>query len=201
MNLEAATVSNIPWGEARRNYEDYKRLVLERRATPDDQTLMRTYRRIAQGKVVIDIHQALVAGGLNEQRLPKLAVARADWPFVHAWWGNKGDGLKCYFTVAPKKWGRASGYQMGHNIGMRCPWVDDVSGILNVSGKAQVPMVPARFRPKGPLSAYRILFEAEWQRVPPVDPVLLRHVDGPFYVVLAAWDLTALERAVLGAHL
>jgi hypothetical protein len=45
-----------------------------------------------------------------------------------------------------------------------------------------------------------ILWEAEWQHVPS-DPLLLRHITGPLYAVLASWDLTELERAVLSRRL
>lgn len=45
-----------------------------------------------------------------------------------------------------------------------------------------------------------ILWEAEWQAVPPKDPALLRHLGGDLYAVVAVWDLTELERAVLGGR-
>ena len=47
------------------------------------------------------------------------------------------------------------------------------------------------------LDRYFILWEADWQRRAPVDPALLRPVGGDLYVVVATWDLTDLERAVL----
>lgn len=74
-------------------------------------------------------------------------------------------------------------------------------GYSNVGGLAQVPMIPPVHRPNGAITRYRILFEAVWERRPPVDPILLRHVSGPFYVVLAQRDLSPLEQAVLRARL
>jgi hypothetical protein len=65
---------------------------------------------------------------------------------------------------------------------------------------ALVPIVPPNLRPDRALSRYVILFEAEWRPVPPVDPLLLRHLHGALYVVLAAWDLTPIERAVLAGR-
>jgi len=46
-------------------------------------------------------------------------------------------------------------------------------------------------------------FEADWKPVrdrrrAPGDPALLKHLGGPFYAVLATWDLTFVEQAVLG---
>jgi hypothetical protein len=60
-----------------------------------------------------------------------------------------------------------------------------------------VPPIPPRFRPGQP-DRYHILWEAEWAKVPPRDPALLRALGDGLYVVLAVWDLTELERAVLG---
>ena len=45
-----------------------------------------------------------------------------------------------------------------------------------------------------------ILWEAEWETVPR-DPLLLRHLAGGLYAVMASWDLTPLERAVLKGRL
>lgn len=60
-----------------------------------------------------------------------------------------------------------------------------------------VPSVPVWLRPEGHLSEYHILWEAEWEVAPPVDPILLKYVSGPMYAVIAQWDLTPVERAVL----
>ena len=64
------------------------------------------------------------------------------------------------------------------------------------TSKAVVPSIPPRLRPKIAYSNLHILWEAEWETVP-TDPMLLRHLDGALYVVLAVWDLTDLEKAVL----
>jgi len=56
-------------------------------------------------------------------------------------------------------------------------------------------------RPKTKLEGFHTLWEVEtWTLEPPRDPVLLRRLGGDLYVVLAVWDLTDLERAVLGAR-
>jgi hypothetical protein len=65
-----------------------------------------------------------------------------------------------------------------------------------------VPLVPPRFRPRRPrLARCHVLWEVEeWSPVPPVDPALLRHIRGDLWAVLATWDLSPLERAVLGGR-
>jgi hypothetical protein len=37
-----------------------------------------------------------------------------------------------------------------------------------------------------------------WDNTAPVDPMLLKKINDNFYVVVAQWDLTELERSVLG---
>ena len=70
-------------------------------------------------------------------------------------------------------------------------------------GYATVPMVPADVRPAtGQLKDWHILFEVDqWHDRPfvdpPVDPLLLKHIQGDFYQILAQWDLTELERAAM----
>ena len=65
-----------------------------------------------------------------------------------------------------------------------------------VECRARVPMIPPRLRADRALANYHILWEAEWIN-PPRDPLLLRHLGKFFYAVLATWDLTPLEQAVL----
>jgi hypothetical protein len=59
-----------------------------------------------------------------------------------------------------------------------------------------VPPIPPRFRPEA-LDDYFTLFEAEWQPMPPVDPILLKRIGQTMFVIVAQWNLTAVERAVL----
>lgn len=72
---------------------------------------------------------------------------------------------------------------------------------LRASGRAVVPSIPARFRPDGDLSQYHILWEPIWEPTPPGDPILMKHLHGDFFVVLAQWDLTAIEKAALYARI
>ena len=48
------------------------------------------------------------------------------------------------------------------------------------------------------LHVFHILWEVEkWELTPPRDPALLRWIGGDLWEVVATWDLTQLERAVL----
>lgn len=64
---------------------------------------------------------------------------------------------------------------------------------------AVVPLIPPHLRPaKTALDKFHILWEADWKRTPPRDPMLLKRVSGQLFAVVATWDLTEMERTVLG---
>ena len=68
--------------------------------------------------------------------------------------------------------------------------------------RSMVPNVPPKFRParSTTLATYHVLWEVdEWKKTPrpPGDPALLKHLRGDLWIVLATWDLTPLEQAVL----
>lgn len=163
-------------------------------STPIDEEIAKIYQFIAQGRTVIRALASVVAAGLYingpYNALPKLAIARADAETVD-WrpsWNigvfKTGDGRR---NAAPS-----------HRISFRWP------GIRNNSacGTAKLPTVPLHLRPKRGLANYHILWEAEWQRVPPGDPLLLRRIgQSDAWLVVAAWDLTEIERAVLSTRM
>lgn len=194
MNVEAATMT-VPWGEAQTAYRAYRQAVKTHTATKDDVAIYRAYHALLSGRKVIDAGHAIAHAGLYDDGLPKLAIARADWDFVHAWWYDQ----RCVFTKLQRKWSSAGERQQStHNVNVR---FHEQPRDRDVTSKAQVPSIPPQFRPTGALSGYRLLFEAVWERKPAVDPLLLKHIEGPFYVVLAAWDLSPIEQAVLRARL
>jgi len=64
-----------------------------------------------------------------------------------------------------------------------------------------VPIIPGYLRPKRGLQNYHILWEAEWSRGVPVDPYLLRRIgQGDLWLVVAAWELTEVERAAMSTR-
>jgi hypothetical protein len=184
--MNVATIT-MPKKEAYDAYREYREAV---RANPDnqeDRIAMMGYRAIARGQAVIDVAAAIGAAGLDEQRRPKLALARANWEWC---WLREHGRL---FTFQYDSWAP------GRETRRRISFPTTIFG-ENVTTtdrhRAQVPAIPPRVRPSGDLINYFILWEADWQ-APPVDPYLLRHLGGYLYVVLAAWNLTDLERAVM----
>lgn len=197
MNVESA-VMTIPWHQAYTQYEAYRKVVKEQplKATRDDVSLYRALWQIKRGQKVIDLNRAIGMAARDSQGRPKLAIARADWPHVYC------DGSNEFFQFSTRtshSWGRKAAGEV------RVPLSAFVSQQVprdpsQIRCRAQVPLIPPSHRPDAALDNYHILFEAEWGNVSP-DPMLLRYIDGPFYVVLATWDLTPLEQAVLRQRL
>ncbi len=191
MNVDAATMK-VDYFEAQKAYTSYRQTIKDGRATKDDVALARAYHALLRGKKVIDVALALEGAGLDHRGLPKLAIARADWPSVNCF---RRDG-RFVFTSRPWWHGRTPRGEVGVRVAL--------PPNLDPSGRAQVPIVPPQFRPKGPLDNYHLLFEAVWEPKPTRDPLLLQQIgaaDSLLFGVLAAWDLTPLEQAVLRAKL
>jgi hypothetical protein len=160
-------------------------------STPVDYEIQRTYKAIAQGRMVIQALHSIAAAGLGDDGLPKLAIVRAD-------------ATQCFLEMRMNGGARFSARDE-HTRTL----VDLPAGAFpppqsrqRTSAVAQVPLIPVHLRPKRGLQNYHILFEAEWSRIPPKDPMLLRRIGkADLWLVLAAWDLTEIERAVLAGRL
>lgn len=194
--------------KAREAFLAYRKLVREGRATGDDELLMRAYRVIAQGKRILDLRETLKQAGLDNDLRPRLAIARADQP--HVWFTNSSANRWCY---ADREYVHRPALSSGKAIVMPVGiypqidgrgWVDHPTERRKSYGRlrAAVPPIPAQFRPiDTALQGLHILWEAVWEPLPPRDPILLKRIGAYLYAVLAQWDLTELERAVLGARL
>jgi hypothetical protein len=190
METERITVDREEAAELFRKYKEHRHY-----STPVDLEIQRVYDAIQKGRMVVRALASITAAGLGPDYLPKLAIVRADAERCSLY--LKGDG-GARFSV--------NGWQPDRNH--RC-YIDMPAGSFALSpGKlhrhweAMVPIVPIHQRPKRGLENYHILFEAEWSKVVPKDPMLLRRIGhSDLWVVLAAWDLTEVERAVLAGRL
>lgn len=155
---------------------------------PHDAEIAAIYKRIAQGKTVIRALESIRTAGLNEHGMPKLAIARADQTqCVLRTRGADSVVFEC------ERWAR-------RNQTKNIPLDWHAHGIQK-DGQAFVPIIPVHLRPKRGLANYHILWEAEWTKRYPVDPYLLRRFGGDAWLVVAAWDLTDVERAVMSSRL
>lgn len=200
-----------PRQEARREFLRYRESVRERmrlelspeeaRLLKEDQELMEGYRVISRGARVLNINETMRAAGCDELGRPRLAIACAAATKVRF---VQYTANGCCFTVRSGKWMRYScPYDRPHKYNIRFP-LSVIPGLERRTHtrdlEAVVPLIPLRLRPRGDLKRYAILWEADWEAVP-TDPLLLRHLKGPLYAILAQWDLTPLEKAVMEGRL
>ncbi len=192
--MEVASV-NIDREKAAELYREYK--AHRHYSTPVDDEIRRAYKEIAAGKVVIQAIESVKRAGLNAQGLPNLAIARADLPLVH--FKSSAREQNGVFMSAHERRKYSSPRDHSARITMprgSFPLIKDVWG-----RDAKLPLIPVHLRPRTALDAYHILWEAEWEPVPPKDPYLLRRIgNADLWLVVAAWDLTEVERAALSTR-
>jgi hypothetical protein len=157
---------------------------------PYDAEIEAIYKRLARGQTVVRALASIVDAGLNEQRLPKLAICRADQQRVY--WRTH----HAYGNFQTDSWMRGNAHRSRI---VQVDWRDCRHEWPE--GEAIVPLIPVHLRPRRGLQNYHILWEADWARVYPHDPYLLRRFGGDAWLVVAAWDLTEVERAVMSARM
>jgi hypothetical protein len=208
--MELATI-DMPVEEAQSAFEEYRAAVRERH-NEEDAAIMRGYRVLARGQQVLRLSSTVRAGDVEEKvfrgrwsrntvtvTLPRLAVARANRTEVWTYGIDERGTCTMQTKRDPHVNNRVD--VMRFPEGTFEPGEHDEWGSMPRI-KAVVPNVPPRLRPRVGLGNFHILFEAEWglDPEPPVDPALLRHIGGDLYAVVATWDLTELERAVLSGR-
>lgn len=193
MTMETATLE-MDRDEAARLYRKYR----EHRAysKPIDHEIERIYRYIAAGKVVIRALESIRTAGCNDAGLPKLAIARADARECYLSIYNSGEATMSSIRSPRGNTAASQFYKFPANFFVR----RDRS--YGWSATAIVPHIPPDIRPARALQNYAILWEAEWSRLAPIDPMLLRRIGkGDMWLVVGAWDLTPVERAVLESRM
>ena len=176
----------------------------------EDTILMDCYREMAKGQRVLNLASVMASAGRNKQQLPVLSVAQANWKECFLTVQNPGqmaifsaDRWTSY-SYAKKKWANDAVAIPSHTFGAELSNAEWRKGqghpALPVS--ALVPAIPLHLRPAGDLSEFHILWEAVWTPTKaPEDPLLLKHIRGFMYTVLAQWDLTPIEQMVLEGRL
>lgn len=190
----------ISKADARQAFLAYKRGILsETDATRkrEYEALMRGYRAIARGQTVLDLHVAMRSAGLQaDTHLPRLAICRADAKKCHVL--MRFDGGAQFGADARPGWMRSN---TRRRVELPAGIFDRRAREWNSDAEALVPIIPPQLRPKSDLGNYHIIWDAVWHKAAPVDPLLVRHLQGSLYAIVAAWDLTPLERAVLMGRL
>ena len=211
--LNSAEVFTIPKEEAVEKFKEYGAAVKRSRSAAD-KLLAQTFKALSEGFGVININEAIMKGGVNQDTsLPFLAVSRADEPVV---WFQRSGNRGCFFganqqlTMRRNKAQQQARRQWEVPEGMLASWhalfapghVPNRPEGYWRPHRAPVPTIPPQFRPADAKSKYLIMWEVEkWEMVVPVDPMLLRPLAGGLAVVVAHWDLSPVERMVLGSLL
>jgi hypothetical protein len=183
-------------GKARELYRKYR--AHQHYSTPVDDEIRRCYQLIAQGRLVIKALESIVAAGVGADGYPKLAIVRADAESCFLQY--EGDGSARFSSEAWLQI-KAARNKYIHFPAGSFP-APPHRGRTWSRVQAITPLIPIDLRPKRGLENYHILFEAIWRPAPPVDPMLLRRIgEADLWVVVAAWDLTEVERGALAARI
>lgn len=200
--------------EAKLLYQDYAEQIKERgdKAEQYLKDLKQTYYHLSQGRKILDIFEVFKNCEKHENGEPKLGIARADLKKTFFHKQALGAGR---FMSTKSNW---SSDEKSHDIALpsstfsvwsakelpeeATEWQKTHPEIDRSIVQANVPVIPAHILPSGALDNYYILFEVpEWTEVPqpPVaaDPYLLKRINANAFVVLAEWDITPAELAVM----
>lgn len=201
--MEVATITMDP-EEAKAKLKAF-RSQLHRDADGVYQAAAEGYKALAEGKQLIELSKAIQAGGFDEEMRPRIAIGRSDRKEVEFSW--PAHALTATFSTSKNR-NRASETMdirvpMGRQHGLTYENKNGIWG-RSIIAYAMVPMIPADVIPtRGQRRDWHILWEVDhWSDRPQTawpsrDPFLLKHIGGDLWAVLAEWDLTPLEMAVM----
>lgn len=209
MNVETITMDKE---EARERLRGY-RTALHKSADEEYQAVAAGYEAMAAGYPIINYSAAIEDAPRDEKGRPMLAIARADMRQVRFEW--RQGRTEADFSTLPRDLGRWQGFERWDYMG-RWPHGLMVRRVdlgrthdsgFRVDGYALVPLVPAEalntIGGTSRLKDHLILWDVEaWSDTiigakPDIDPFLLRPIHGDLCAIVAQWDLTELERAVM----
>lgn len=200
--MDVATIE-MPVAEAKAAVQEYTDALKQRH---DDELaeVLAGLKQLVRGNALVKLSEVMRDAGLDQHHMPKLAICRADEKWCRV--DMRADGSATFIGYTSDAWRGDSGHRSLRRRVRVGPDTFPREGITFGfshacrNRRAVVPLVPPPYRPKFALSNYHILWEAEWEPCPPVDPMLLKRISGDLFAVVAQWDLTDLERAVLGGR-
>src|SRR6187549_665704 len=140
--------------------------------SPIDQEIERVAKLISQGKMIVRGMGSIVGAGLNDKQMPKLAIARADAKLCRLEAYANGAAMMTSQTKEDE-------WMKGNTARSRVFkfTAGSFPGIaVKYKSQAFAPHIPPDIRPRRGIENYHVIWEALWERVPPVDPILVRQV-------------------------
>lgn len=184
--------------EAKKLWKDY---VEACKKNPKDkflQDMKNVYNQLRQGRKVVDMNTVFQRSGLTFNSEPRLAIALASEKKVTCIYQK--DGTVKFLNTHAQSWDTSAHKQdvVIKGIFPEIPKDKLRQFQSELTLETIVPKIPASIRPEGNLENYYVLWEVdEWKLAPPKDPYLLRRINNNIFVVVAGWDLSELERAVM----
>jgi len=211
-----ADVITVTREKAEKELADLKQLFKTHGHLKDDKTyrdLQRAYGHMKHGGKIIDVHKAIVNAGLNDKGHPKIAIVRADAKICYL--TKYTNRMSIFSGQPPPRWGYYEARKCYGEIALpqgAFEWLDKngkkaryTSDIAGNQIKTIVPLIPPAIlidKVRYALKNYYLLWEVEsWDLMPPIDPMLLKRLNDTLFCVLATWDLTELERAIIKANI
>jgi hypothetical protein len=200
--------------EATEQLNALKQLFKENRLTKDNKIYMdlkRVYGHMTHGGKIIDIYKAFKQTGL-EKGNPKIAICTANAKKCYLTKETDGSAV---FSAKFERWGTRTPRKYLKEIQVPAGtfnWIDKHgrtpryrSDIKDQQVNTIAPIIPPHIlieKVKYNLKNYHILWEVEaWKPEPPRDPILLKQITPNLFGILATWDLTEIERAIIKAHI
>lgn len=199
--MDVATIT-MSKEQARSKLVEYRR-GLDRRRDGEWERAYIAYKQLAKGTPLVILSEAIANAPRDAQGRPRLAISRAD--FTQTKYGRSIGDTTERFMRWTGQWstpGRAP-----HDSVISVPLSPSAPRpSAYIEGYALVPVVPPDVQRGHDLSNHFILWEVEQWADRPIgtqpdrDPYLLRRIADDFYAIVAAWDLTEVERAITAAR-
>ena len=202
----------VPKEKIEKELTAFKQIIKTKRKqilTEVHRDLHRIYGHLRHNGKIIDVYKSFKKAGLNQNGNPRLAIARADGKECYCY--KRSDGA-AVFSIRRFSWKvKYDDYIPRKTYGeitlpkgtYQFP-KDQYGSIPEPQIKTSIPIIPASILThlRYTLKNYHIIWEVEkWARVPPKDPILVKMVTPNIALVLATWELTELERAVIMGRL
>jgi len=196
--MENTPTIKIDKEKAKEIYKDYLEAVKTRKEKYLED-LKKVYYHLSKGGRILDIYEVFKTSGVNEEGEPKLGIIRAD-------------AKKCVFHKQSLGSGRFSenidwrDQEIPARFDVQLPsntfpeWKGNKElEIIRRNIQTKTPICPPHLLPNGKLDNYYILFEVEeWNEMMKAkDPFLLKRINANAFLILAEWDLTEVEQAVI----